>query len=158
ARPGRRAAWPPVALAGGLLAAAAWGSWRKSRAPDPHAAERARQREWLRSIGLTHGPDFWRAADEVLDSLESRGGKLPRGREAVEAARYGGKMDQEEEVRRRLVERLGATMPPLPTRWHLTGAAIGLGVLGAVLAAWSLPQGGASALVARAAAADARAR
>ena len=158
ARPGHRAAWPPVALAGGLLVAAGWGAWRKSRAPDPHGAARAQQREWLRSIGLTHGPDFWRAADAVLASLESRGEKLPRVREAVEAARYGGKMDQEEDVRRWLVERLGATMPPLPTRWHLTAATIGLGLLGVLLAAWSLPQGGAPALVARAAAADARAR
>src|SRR5439155_5499645 len=42
ARPGGRAAWPPLALAGGMLVTLALAAWRKSRAPDPNAPERAR--------------------------------------------------------------------------------------------------------------------
>ena len=31
------------------------------------------QREWLRAVGLAHGPDFWRAADEAATWAEARG-------------------------------------------------------------------------------------
>ena len=154
ARPGGRAAWPPVALAGGLLVALGVGSWRRSQAPDPGAPERARQREWLRSIGLASGPDFWRAADEVAGWLQGRGDKVLRIHEAIQAARYGGRTEQEEDVRRRLVERLGATMPAPPARWPLQSAGVVLMVCGLALAVWALPRGGRSELTRRAAAAD----
>ena len=158
ARSGGRAAWPPVALAGGLLVALGIGAWRRSQAPDPGAPERARQREWLRSIGLAHGPDFWRAADEVAGWLHDRGEQVLRIREAIQAARYGGKMDQEEDVRRRLVERLAATMPAPAARWPLQAAGLLLIACGVILGVWALPRGTRSELADRARAADKRAR
>ena len=158
ARPGGRAAWPPLALAGGLLVALGVAAWRRSQAPDPGVPERARQREWLRSIGLAHGPDFWRAADEVAGWLQERGDPVLRICEAIQAARYGGRMDQEEEVRRRLVERLAAAMPAAPVRWPMQIASIVLMACGLVVAVWALPRGGRVELAVRAATADARAR
>src|SRR5262249_4731669 len=104
ARPGGRAAWPPLALVGGWLVALGVGSWRRSKSPDPGAADRARLREWLRSVGLVRGPDFWRTADEVSSWLQSSGQQVLRVREAIAAARFGGRTDAEEEVRRSLVE------------------------------------------------------
>src|SRR5947207_113746 len=141
ARPGGRAAWPPLALAGGMLVTLALAAWRKSRAPDPNAPERARLREWLRSIGLAHGPDFWRAADEVAHWLESRGHPVPHVRDAIQAARYGGRMDREEEVRRRLVERIGAAMPAPSAPWPLQYSGVLLMACGLALVGWALPRG-----------------
>ncbi len=158
ARPGGRAAWPPLALAGGMLVTLALVAWRTSRAPDPNAAERARLREWLRSIGLAHGPDFWRAADEVAHWLQGRGDPVARVRDAIQAARYGGRMDQEDEVRRRLIERLGAAMPSPLARWPLQFSGVLLMALGLALVVWALPRGGRPELASRAATADARAR
>lgn len=157
-RPGSRAAWPPLALAGGLLVWAALTCWERSRAPDPNAAERGRLREWLRSIGLAHGPDFWRAADDASYWLQSRGEQVLRLREAISAARYGGRTDQEEDVRRRLVERLGASIPAPPARWTWQAAALTSLVLSVTLAALSLPRPGPEALAERADTADADAR
>ena len=157
-RPGGRAAWPPLALAGGLCAWAALAFWQRSRAPDPNAAERARLREWLRSIGLAHGPDFWRAADDASTWLQSRGEQVLRLREAISAARYGGRTDQEEDVRRRLVERLGASIPPPPARWRWQGAAVLAVVFAVALGALSLPVPGPEMLADRADRADASAR
>lgn len=157
-RPGGHAAWPPLALAGGLLAALAIGEWRKSQLPDPDAQERARLREWLRSIGLARGPDFWRAADEVANWLQGRGDPVLRIREAIQAARYGGRMDEEEEIRARLVERIGAAIPAPPARWPHQVAAVLLVTCGLGLALWSLPSRGRPELAERAAAADSHAR
>ena len=156
--PGGRAAWPLVALAGGVLVALGIGSYRRSQAPDPRAAERARQREWLRSIGLAHGPDFWRAADEATGWLQDRGDTVMRLREAIQAARYGGRTDQEGEVRQKLVERLAAAMPAPPARWPFQVLAALLVVLGIAAAIFALPEPGEGALAERAKAADARAR
>ncbi len=158
AHPGNRAAWPLVALAGGALIALAAELRRRSLAPDPTAAARAQQREWLRSIGLAHGPDFWRAADEAATWLQERGDQVLWLREAIQAARYGGRTDQIDEVRPRLVERLAAAMPEPPARWPLqvgAGIAVALGIVVFVL---SLPGTGRSELAERAAAADAKAK
>ena len=104
ARPGGRAAWPPLALLGGALVAASAEILRRSQRPDPAAPERARQREWLRAVGLARGPDFWRTADEVALWLVRRGSPLRHVRDTIAAARFGGRMDREEDVRRILVE------------------------------------------------------
>jgi len=157
-RPAGRAAWPPLALAGGLLVWGALAAWQRSRAPDPNAAERARLREWLRSIGLMHGPDFWRAADEAATWLQARGEQVLRLREAIAAARYGGRTDQEEDVRRRLVERLGAMMPPPPARLPWQVAAVLAVAAGVALGAVAMPRPGAEPPAERADAADERAR
>ncbi len=158
ARPGGRAAWPPLALAGGLLVALGVATWRRSLQPDPDVPERARLREWLRSIGLAHGPDFWRAADEVAGWLQTRGDPVLRIREAIQAARFGGRMDEENEVRARLVERIGAAIPAPPVRWPHQVSGVLLMAVGLALALASLPRGGRAELAERAATADARAR
>lgn len=158
AHPGDRASWPWMALFAGLFVALAAELRRRSLAPDPTAPERARQREWLRAIGLAHGPDFWRAADEAASWLQQRGDQVLWLREAIQAARYGGRTDQIEEVRPRLIERLAAAMPAPPARWPLqlaAGVALAFGIVVFVL---SLSGPGPRALSERAAAADAKAR
>ena len=158
ARPGGHAAWPPLALAGGWLVALGIVSWQRSRGPDPRAADRARLREWLRTVGLVRGPDFWRTADEVATWLEGRGQQVQRVRESIATARYGGRTDEEEDVRRKLVERIAAAIPGPPVRWPLEIAA-GLFLLFGVSLAWlSQPARGIDRRTDRAAAADARAR
>ena len=158
AHPGNRAAWPLVALGGGLLLALAAELRRRSLAPDPNAQERARQREWLRSIGLAHGPDFWRSADEAATWLQQRGDQVLWLREAIQAARYGGRTDSVDQVRPRLVERLAAAMPAAAQRRPFqVGAGIAL-ALGIVVFVMSLPGRGPGSLAERAAGADTRAR
>lgn len=158
AHPGNRAAWPLMALGGGLLLAVAAELRRRSLAPDPNAQERARQREWLRSIGLAHGPDFWRSADEAATWLQQRGDQVLWLREAIQAARYGGRTDSVEEVRPRLVERLAAAMPAPARRWpSQVGAGLSLAI-GIVVFVMSLPGRGPGPLAERAAGADSRAR
>jgi hypothetical protein len=157
-QPGGRNAWPLVAMLGGLFISGTMTSWRRSRAPDPNAAERAKQLEWLRSVGLARGPDFWQAADQASSWLHARGDQVLRIREAISAARYGGRTDQESDVRRWLVERLGASMPGPPARWPWQLAAVGCVALAAAFVALALPQPGPDGLRGRALAADEMAR
>src|SRR5262249_56975268 len=128
--------------------------------PDPWGPERARQREWLRTVGLVRGPDFWRTADEVAGWLVDRGaaGEIARVRETIAAARFGGRTDQEEAIRRALVERLGAAMPAPPARWPLQVSAALLALSGVATAVMALPQSVTGRLAHRAAAAHPRAR
>ena len=158
ARPGGRAAWPLLALLGGALVAASAEVLRRSQRPDPAGPERARQREWLRAVGLARGPDFWRTADEVALWLERRGSPLLNVRETISAARFGGRVDREEDVRRILVEELGASMPAPMDRGPLQAAAAALATLGVVMAVLALPRSMSGRLAERAAAADERAR
>ena len=158
ASPGGRSAWPLVALAGGALVALGLAAYRRSKAPDPGEAERALQREWLRSIGLAHGPDFWRAADEATGWLQNRGDTVLRLREAIQAARYGGRTDQEHDVRQKLVERVAAAMPSPPPRWPFQLLTVFLVACGLAAAIFALPEPGQGALAERAKVADSRAR
>lgn len=157
-RPGTRAASPPLALAGGLLVWAAFECRRRWNAPDPGAGDRARLREWLRSIGLVHGPDFWRAADDAAEWFQRRGQPVGRLRESIAEARFAGRTDREEDVRRQLVERLGAAMPAPPARWPWQAGAAACLVAAFALFVMALPAPGPRPLAERAAAADRRAR
>jgi hypothetical protein len=134
------------------------GAWRRSRGPDPGAPDRARLREWLRSVGLVRGPDFWRTADEVSGWLHQRGEQVLRLREAIAAARFGGRTDEEEDVRRKLIERLAASIPPPPARWPLQWGGAALILAGVIVGVLSLPRSISDRRTERAATADTRAR
>lgn len=158
AEPGARTAQPWLFLVAGVCAGLAVRFWRRSGQPDALAAERGRQREWLRAVGLARGADFWKAADEAVLWVESRGGQVLRLREDIAAARYGGQFEKEEDVRRRLVERLGEALPAAAPMRPWRAFAIALGVL--ALLAWFLgaPQHGDARRSARALGADGAAR
>jgi len=61
-------------------------------------------------------------------------------REAIQAARYGGRTDQEEDVRRRLIERLAAAMPAAPVRWPMQFASVLLVACVWRWRLWALPR------------------
>jgi hypothetical protein len=156
-RPGSRPARPWVFAIAGALLGLAVRLWRRTSGPDPDAAERARQREWLRAVGLARGPDFWQAADESAAWVERRGGQVLRLREEISAARYGGKMPPEDDVRRRLVERIGAALPASPSGGSHRALAAVLTLV--ALAGWLVGSGAPAneGLVSRVRAADAMA-
>lgn len=158
ADPGARGAWGWAFLLAGVLAGLAVRAWIRGGRPDAFAAERGRQREWLRAVGLAHGPDFWRAAEDSVAWVESRGGQVLRLREDISAARYGGQLDREDDVRRRLIERIAEALPPGGGNGPWRPIAVVCAVL--ALAAWLLgaPQHGDERLAARARAADRAAR
>jgi hypothetical protein len=158
ADPGARGAWGWAFLLAGALAGLAVRFWVRGGQPDALAAERARQREWLRAVGLAHGPDFWRAADESVAWVESRGGQVLRLREDIAAARYGGQLDREDDVRRRLVERISEALPAGGGKGPWRPLAIVCAL--AALLGWALgaPQHGDERLSARARTADRAAR
>ncbi|MFI5370059.1 MAG: VWA domain-containing protein [Candidatus Eisenbacteria bacterium] len=96
---------------GGALAAFGVGAWRSAGRRVPETPERARALEWLRAVGITEGPDFWRAAEESVEWLAARGVQVTGLGAEVRRARYGGHGADPAAVRARLVERLSATMP-----------------------------------------------
>lgn len=155
---GSSRARPWAALLAGVCVGLAVRLWRRTSGPDPHSAERARIAEWLRAVGFAKGPDFWRAADESVAWLENRDVQVLRLREDIAAARYGGETARENDVRRRLIERLSQAMPPVPATGPSRLAAIGLLVAGIALAWWALPHAGDARLTQRSAGADAQAR
>lgn len=156
--PGARPALPWAFALAGLLLGAGWLLWRSTLGGDALAGERARQREYLRAVGLARGPDFWRAADEAANWAEARGERVAVLRQDIAIARYGGAGAAEDDVRRRLVERVSVAVPPPPPRLPRRGLAVVLAAL-ALLAGWlGAPQPGIEPLAARARAADARAR
>jgi hypothetical protein len=127
AHPGGRAALPWLYAIAGVLAGLAVRAWRGRRGSDPLAGERAHMRELLRGVGLARGPDFWSAADEAVSWVESRGGQVLRLREDIAAARYSGQAVPEDDVRRRLVERISASLPAEPARVPAGLVTAGLG-------------------------------
>ena len=123
--PRRPRAW--VFAIAGLLAGLAIALGRASLARPVRGAERAQGLEWLRAVGRTSGPDFWRAADDATTWLAASGSDVATVREHVAAARYGGGSGDPERVRRQLVERLSRALPPEPPRLVLrTIAALAL--------------------------------
>jgi hypothetical protein len=158
AEPGGRGARPWGFALSGLLVGLAVRLARSSMAGDDLAGERAKQREYLRAVGLAHGPDFWRAADEAATWAEERGERVAVLKQDIAVARYGGTGASEDDVRRRLVERVAVALPPAgprtPRRW------LALLIAGVAVALWWLgsPQHGDERLAARARAADTLAR
>lgn len=158
ARPGGRAGLPWAFGVAGLLLGIAVRLWRSTLGADTLASERAKQREYLRAVGLAHGPDFWRAADEAATWAESRGERVSVLKQDIAIARYGGAGATEGDVRRRLVERIAVCVPGAPARTPrrlmalvLVGLAVSVGWLG-----W--PQPGNLRYADRARAADQLAR
>lgn len=158
--PGARGAEPLAWAVAGLMLGAALALARASAAPPPDAAERARQREWLRAVGLARGRDFWQAADGAIGWLAARGAPVAALRRDVDAARFGaGGGSEPAALRPRIVEQLGRALPPPAPRWPLRVAAAALGAGGVVLAVLFAPRAGAPAAdLAAARAADALAR
>ncbi len=157
-RAGARGAWGWLAALAGLALGCSIRLWRGASQPDAHASERAQAREYLRAVGFAKGPDFWRAAEQAASWVESHGKPVLRLREDIAAARYGGQGAGEEDIRRRLVERLGESVRAEPSPAPRRAVAIGLG-LAAGAAFWiALPQPGPEPLAQRAAQADALAR
>lgn len=137
-----RPALPWVWTLAGLAVGAAFPLWRRGSRPPADAGDRARQREWLRAVGLAAGPDFWHAADDAVRWLEQRGRPVARLRADIAGARYGGGRADVEGIRRRVVERLGRALPPPASRgtWKVAGAALGLA--GVALAVLFVPRAG----------------
>lgn len=158
AEPGARGARPWVFAIAGLMLGVAIRLWRATVGPDALAGERAKQREFLRAVGLARGPDFWRAADEAARWAEERGERVSVLKQDIAVARYGGTGASEDDVRRRLVERVSVCVPPAPARlpWRVAALALVLAAAGG----WWLgaPQHGEARMAARARAADALAR
>ncbi len=156
--PGARPAAPWGGVVAGLALGAALALWRAAGRPPADAGERARQREWLRAVGLARGPDFWRAADEAAGWLAARGDAVQELSRAIASARYGGAVPDEEAVRRRIVERLGHAMPPPSGPWGMRAVAVALAVGAVVMAVACAPKRGEEGAARRARAADQRAQ
>jgi len=159
--PGARSTQPWGWSLAGLMLAAAVILWRSALATAGPTAERARVLEWLRAVGRSTGPDFWRAADEASAWLEREGRTLGPMRREIAAARYAGAHTDPGAIRKRLVASLGSAVPPgaatSAAGLRRTGAAVlaGLAVVCCVLTG---PAAGDATLRAAALAADRTAR
>lgn len=152
--PFRRPALPWAWGLAGLTLGLAATLWRTARRTPADAPERARQREWLRVVGLAKGPAFWRAADEAVAWVATRGSEVGHLAREIASARYGGGTLNEESVRRRVVELLGAALPEPRPRWPRLVTAILL-ALSALAVLWLTgPRPGPDAAIVRARLAD----
>ena len=155
ARPGGRPALAWMLALGGVLLGLAVRIWRRAAAPDPRMGERVRQQELLAAAQVKRGDEFWAVADAASEWAEARGRPVLRLREDIAAARYGRMALPEEDVRRRIVERLSEVTPEQASPLPMRALAVLLAVLS--LASWFVGGGarGSETLAARAAAADA---
>jgi hypothetical protein len=149
-----RPALPWAWAIAGLALGTAVTLWRVSARAPADAADRARQREWLRVVGLAGGADFWRATEEASAWAQARGADVQHLRKEIASARYGGSAQNTESVRRRVIELLGAALPPTRPRWPLQLTAALLVGSAIVLALLTGPRPGPGAGVIRARAAD----
>jgi oxygen tolerance protein BatD len=121
--PGGRSAEPWAWSLAGLMLGAALALWRSGGSARTAAAARAQPLEWLRAVGRTSGPDFWRAADEASAWLGTRGESVEGLRRQIAASRYGGAGADAESIRAQLVERISRALPAAPaTAARRTGA------------------------------------
>ena len=156
--PGALPAMPWGWALAGLALAGSIVLWRAAGRAPADQAERARQREWLRAVGLAAGPDFWRAAEEASAWLERRAMPVRHLRADIAAARYGKGGVEADAVRRRVVEQLARALPAARPRWPLRLGAGGLGAAAVALAVLLGPHGGEERGALRARAADDAAR
>jgi hypothetical protein len=145
------------AVAGGALGLSLV-LWRISRRAPVDSAERARQRGWLRVVGLSAGADFWQAADQAGAWLEQRGRPVGGLRREIASARYGGAAADLEGTRRRIVEELGRAVPPPTPAWPFALGAASLVAAGLVVALLFAPRPGGARGRIEAQAADEAAR
>ncbi len=157
-RPGARGAWAWAFALAGACVGFALRTLRGGADTDPLAAERARQSEYLRAVGFTRGGDFWRVVDEAAAWAETHGQQVLRLREEIAAARYGGVAPPEEDLRRRVVERVAAALPPRRKGVPAPLRAAAAGAVGLVLVFLAAPRGPEARHVAAASRADQFAR
>ncbi|MFN8588067.1 MAG: BatD family protein [Candidatus Eisenbacteria bacterium] len=127
-RPGARGAWGWAFALAGACMGLALRALRPAADADPLARERARQREWLQAVGFSRGGEFWRVADEAASWAEAHGQQVLRLREEIAVARYAGVAPPEDDVRRRLVERIAEALPtrraPMPRAVRVAAPAL----------------------------------
>jgi hypothetical protein len=156
--PGERDALPWAWSLAGLAVGVAIVLWRSGEPSADLRKLRARPLEWLRAVGKTSGPDFWRAAEESSQWLADRGRTMDQLRERIATARYGGVPADAEAIRRQLVDRLSRALPEVPARGARRLAAIVLVAGAAALCFFTGPQPGESSRAAAVRAADVTAR
>src|SRR5207247_3050625 len=71
-------------------------------------------------------PDFWRAAEASSAWLAQRGEPVETLRRHILTSRYSGTTPNEGWTRRQLVDRITATLPPMPARGARRAAAAAL--------------------------------
>ena len=152
-RPPRVWAW----ALGGLLVGASLALWRAGARGPAEAADRARQREWLRAARLS-GPDFWRAAEEAALWLEARGRPVAELRRDIAAARYAIGFADPEPFRARLIEALTFGLSGPRRGFPLRALAILAALAGLAVAGAGGPRWGSGRGALEAQAADAKAR
>lgn len=141
--PGSRRTEPWGWALAGLLLGLGIALLRASAAPPADAPERAAQREWLRSVGLARGRDFWQAADGATVWLAGRGAPVAALRRDIDAARYGGASAADSTaLRPRIVEQLGRALPVTASRWPFRIAAVVLVAAGIATALFLGPHAG----------------
>jgi len=153
ARPARAWAW----AVGGLFLGASAALWRAGGRKPADAADRARQREWLRAA-RQRGPDFWRAAEEAGAWLEARGRPVDELRRDIAAARYASGFADPERFRGRLIQMLEEALAPSRSGMPLRVLAVVTALTGAALLVAQGPRWGSGHVAVEAHAADAKAR
>ncbi|MBI3539559.1 MAG: BatD family protein, partial [Candidatus Eisenbacteria bacterium] len=152
--PGARAPAPWAWALGGLLIGAALVVARGGADPRAAVAARARPLEWLRAVGRTNGPDFWRAAEDASAWLATGGHDAESVRRDIAAARFGGTGIDVERVRRELVEAISAALPPRRRSAARRATAVVLVLAAAAVMTAFAPRAGDAPLAARMRAAD----
>ena len=158
ARPGSRPPIPWGFAVAGIALGGAIRLWRrKPRASANHTEARA----WAVRLRAAVGGDFWRAAEETSQWLETHAPVEDAGgeerRESIAAARYGGAAGDTETVRRELLARL-ARLRGGPRRFPPRLAALALVALAAGLLVFFAPRPGSARAAAQCQSADQAAR
>jgi hypothetical protein len=140
--PGARAPEPWAWALAGLMLGAAVALWRRGSAARVAAAARAVPLEWLRAVGRSSGPDFWRAADEASAWLAQRGEPVESLRRQIASARYGGGGADSQTIRGQLVERISAALPAAPATGARRAGAVVMVAAASVGCVWFGPRPG----------------